>query len=254
MRLIGLQLDIAWEDKSANHAKVDRLLEPLDQQADLLVLPELFGTGFSMNAASISEATGGQTEQWLSKLAVAHQAAIIGGNVKKDSATTNHFNESLAFSSAGDLLCRYQKIHPFSLGEEHLHYAAGSEVKTFHLGDAVVAPFVCYDLRFPEVFRTASAAGANLMVVIANWPSKRIQHWVTLLQARAIENLCYVIGVNRTGDDPHLEYNGRSIIVDYMGEIVADAGSSECLISADLDFSELNRWREGFPALRDRKF
>jgi len=126
-------------------------------------------------------------------------------------------------------------------------------VRTFNLGAAVVAPFVCYDLRFPEVFRVASAAGANLMVVIANWPSKRIQHWVTLLQARAIENLSYVIGVNRTGNDPTLEYSGRSVIVDYMGEILADAGSDECVISADLDFEELNRWREGFPALRDRK-
>lgn len=253
MRVTGLQLDIAWEDKQANRLKVEELADQFGSESDLIVLPEMFATGFSMNAESIAEGESGETEQWLASFARKHRVATIGGNVRRGNSSSKHYNEALAYSSGGDLLCRYQKIHPFSLGDEHLHYAAGDEVKTFSLGEAVVAPFVCYDLRFPEVFRVASAGGANLIVVIANWPSKRIQHWVTLLQARAIENLSYVIGVNRTGTDPQLEYNGRSIIVDYMGEIIADAGSEGKGISADLDFAELARWREGFPALRDRK-
>ena len=251
MRLTGLQLDIAWEAKERNRTRVEEILSGAPA-CDVLVLPEMFSTGFTMSAAAAAEPTGGTTERWLSSLARDNACAVIGGN-GREAQDGVCFNESLTFASDGALACRYQKIHPFSLGGEDKHYAAGTEVKTFALDEAVVAPFVCYDLRFPEAFRLASAVGANLIVVIANWPAKRIQHWVTLLQARAIENLAYVIGVNRTGSDPQLEYNGRSVIVDYMGEIIADAGSDEGLVIADLNFEELNRWRDGFPALRDRK-
>ncbi|MEZ5324388.1 MAG: carbon-nitrogen family hydrolase [Verrucomicrobiales bacterium] len=251
MRITGLQLDIAWEAKVQNQTRIEGIIGSAGAD-DLLVLPEMFSTGFTMNSAAAAEQEGGATEQWLSSLARKLGCAVMGGNVR-ESTDGRCFNESLTYTSDGMLACRYQKIHPFSLGEEDKHYAAGTEVKSFALGNAVIAPFICYDLRFPEAFRLASKSGANLIAVIANWPSKRIQHWVTLLQARAIENLAYVIGVNRTGKDPHLEYTGRSVIVDYMGEIIADAGSDEGLISADLNFEELNRWRDSFPALRDRK-
>jgi predicted amidohydrolase len=114
-----------------------------------------------------------------------------------------------------------------------------------------VAPFVCYDLRFPEVFRSAVRKGAQVMAVIANWPAKRVEHWVTLLKARAIENQAYVIGVNRVGTDPKLTYPGRSLIVDPHGNVLADGGDKEAVIRAEIDAGVVDAWRRDFPALRD---
>jgi predicted amidohydrolase len=113
------------------------------------------------------------------------------------------------------------------------------------------APFICYDLRFPEVFRAAARRGAEIFLVIANWPDRREQHWVTLLQARAIENLAYVVGVNRSGRDPEHVYPGRSMIIDPHGKILADAGGGEAVISAEIDPAEVRNWRRDFPALAD---
>jgi predicted amidohydrolase len=142
-------------------------------------------------------------------------------------------------------------MQPFTLGGESQHYAAGSGVVTFIWQNFVVSPLVCYDLRFPELFRAATQRGAQLMTVIANWPVARIQHWVTLLQARAIENQAYVAGVNRCGDDPKLKYSGRSLIVSPHGDILADAGDGEKVIGAELDLPGLIKWRADFPALKD---
>jgi len=139
------------------------------------------------------------------------------------------------------------------LGGESKNYEAGAEILTFKWHGFVVAPFVCYDLRFPELFREGARQAAQLFVVIANWPIKRIQHWVVLLQARAIENQAYVVGVNRTGSDPTYPYNGRSLIVNPHGDILVDAGSSECVISADVDLATVEAWRAEFPALQDMR-
>jgi predicted amidohydrolase len=143
-------------------------------------------------------------------------------------------------------------MQPFTPGGEADHYAAGERPVAFRWNDCTVSPFVCYDLRFPEIFRQAAAAHQpELFAVIANWPEKRIQHWVRLLQARAIENQAYVIGVNRVGADPHLTYPGRSLIIDPQGEILVDAGSNEGCIRAKLDLPGLRKYREGLPFLAD---
>ena len=128
---------------------------------------------------------------------------------------------------------------------------AGTEIVCFEWGGFVVAPFVCYDLRFPEIFRAAAQRGANLFTVIALWPAKRQQHWLTLLQARAIENQAYVIGVNRVGSEPQFSYAGRSVVVDPHGVIIADAGEQERILTATLDAETVHTWRRDFPALRD---
>jgi len=143
-------------------------------------------------------------------------------------------------------------MRPFSLSGEGTHYQAGQKPATFRWHDCTVAPFICYDLRFPELFREAALTHKpELYVVIANWPDKRILHWVRLLQARAIENQAYVVGVNRVGSDPSYVYNGRSVIVDYNGEIVSDAGSNEGIIQARLDLEALRKYRQGLPFLQD---
>ena len=128
------------------------------------------------------------------------------------------------------------------------------ETALFPWGGFTVAPFVCYDLRFPELFRAAARKGADLLVVIAAWPVKRIEHWLTLLRARAIENQAWVVGVNRCGREPHFIYNGRSVVVDPHGAIVADAGEIEKVLAASVDAEAVRAWRAEFPALRDAGF
>src|SRR5207237_6377625 len=134
---------------------------------------------------------------------------------------------------------------------ESANYAAGEQILVVPWRGLSLAPFVCYDLRFPELFRAAVRCGANLITVIANWPVARIQHWVTLLQARAIENQSYVAGVNRCGTDPRFTYNGQSLIVNPAGEIMARAGDSECVISGEVDLKEVNAYRAQLPFLKD---
>ena len=244
------QLDIVWEDKEANFGKVEAMIAKAGLPANsLLVLPEMFATGFSFNLPLTAESPGGITESFLAGIARKHGIYVGGGLVTKVGSNTT--NQALLFSPKGDVIARYSKIFPFSGGGEHLHHAAGKATVCFSCEEFRTAMFVCYDLRFPEVFRAAAQEGAELLIVISNWPVKRVQHWVTLLQARAIENQAYVVGVNRVGKDPQFVYPGRSIIVDPHGDIIADAGSDEGMIAADLDVINVRNWRRDFPALRD---
>jgi predicted amidohydrolase len=174
---------------------------------------------------------------------------VVGGVVTADAGGPGR-NQAVAFTPNGDEAARYSKIHPFQ-GAEARNYAGGRVVSTFECGGFTAAPFVCYDLRFPEVFRLATCEGADLLLVIANWPEKRIQHWTTLLQARAIENQAYVAGVNRCGRDPYLQYPGRSLIVDPQGRVLAEADDTEQMLTADLDPEAVTTWRRDFPVLLD---
>jgi len=254
MKIVGLQIDISWENKPANFEKVRRALSQSTLEKDsLVVLPELFATGFSMNVATVVEAYGGETEQFLSKLAKEFGIYLIGGAAMQRGQGRPQ-NKALAFGPAGQLLGFYTKMRPFSPGGENNHYAAGDQPMAFRWGQCTVAPFICYDLRFPELFRqVASTHRPELFVVIANWPEKRSLHWVRLLQARAIENQAYVVGVNRVGTDPFYVYNGRSLIVDYNGEIIADAGQGEGCVQASLALDDLLKYRQGLPFLQDLK-
>jgi predicted amidohydrolase len=206
-----------------------------------------------MNTAAIAEAAGGPTEQFLGALARELGVTVLGGAAMRGRDGRVR-NKALAFSPAGELIGFYAKMRPFTPGGEADHYTAGEHAACFTWGDVTVAPLVCYDLRFPELFREAAAARQpELYAVIANWPEKRILHWVRLLQARAIENQAYVVGVNRVGTDPFYSYTGRSVIVDPQGEIVADAGEAAGCISAQLDLATLRKYREGLPFLADLK-
>lgn len=255
MHVAACQLDIVWEDPQANFAKVQRILADADLPAkSLFVLPEMFATGFSMNVDAVVEDANLKVTNFLKSTAIEHGIYVIGGLVTRaGEGSSLGRNESVLFAPDGSQMCRYQKIQPFSLGGEGNHYEAGSEVRLCQVEEFSLAMFICYDLRFPEHFRTAFEGKAQVMTVIASWPDKRDQHWVTLLQARAIENQCYMVGVNRCGVDPSLSYSGRSIIVDPLGEIIADAGNAECLIRADLDVDTVDSWRYSFPAWNDRR-
>ncbi len=254
MKVFAVQFDIAWEQKNANFQKAEALVRSAAPPAgSLIAMPELFATGFSMNSHEIAEDPGGPTGQFLRKLAREQNCYVLGGLAARGTDGTIQ-NQALAVSPEGSVLARYAKMRPFSPGQEDRHYQAGDRPSAFQAGDCRVSPFVCYDLRFPELFRSAAAACApELYVVIASWPEKRVQHWVRLLQARAIENQAFVLGVNRVGNDPAYSYQGRSLCVNADGDIIADARNEESVISAELDLLTLRKYRAGLPFLKDLK-
>ena len=252
MKVDLCQLDIAWEDKESNHRRVRELVDSAGiQPGSLLVLPEMFATGFSMNVAAIEEGDSAPSTEFMRSLAREREIHLVGG-VATTGPDGLGRNQAVAFTPKGEEAARYSKIHPFQGGEAR-NYTGGSEIQTFQCGGFTAAPFVCYDLRFPEVFRMGACEGADLLLVIANWPEKRIQHWVTLLQARAIENQAYVVGVNRCGQDPFLNYPGRSLVVDPHGVILAEADSGEQILTAELEPTVVTAWRREFPVLRDMR-
>ncbi|MCA9173696.1 MAG: hypothetical protein KDB14_04345 [Planctomycetales bacterium] len=251
MEVFAVQMDIVWEDRLANHAKAAALLEAADVPADsLIVLPEMFDCGFTMHAAQVAQSKQHESEAFLAQLAKQHRCTVLGG-VVGPLVGTHASNEAVAFDASGSLLCRYRKQKPFTLAGEHTHYGAGDRHERFtHLGMSI-SPFICYDLRFPEVFRPAALAGAELLVVIASWPAVRSEHWVRLLQARAIENQAYAIGVNRCGTDPNLPYDGRSVAFSPLGESLGEADGAEQVMHWTIDAEAVRQWRRQFPALDD---
>ena len=244
-----IQLDQVWHDRSANHALARTAVENLKPApCDLVVLPEMFPVGFTMNVAEVCDGAD-DTDAFFSTLAKDFGIYVIGGNVRQPDALGR--NEAAVYAPDGACVVRYHKIHPFSFADEHLHYRGGDEIKLFTAGAFTVAPFICYDLRFPEAFRLAVKQGAQVLVVIANWPAARVGHWLALLTARAIENQCYVIGCNRVGHDPNVAYPGRSQIIDPRGKILVDDGDTPGVASAHLDLDALMAYRKSFPALND---
>ncbi len=250
MKIYCCQHDIAWENMLANFAKVRALLAAAKPEpGSLVLLPELFATGFTMNTA-LGEPPGGETEQFLSGLARELGVFVLGG-VLGAGAQGRGRNLCVVFSAEGREVARYLKMQPFTPGGETAAYEAGVAPVMFPWGGFRVSPFICYDLRFPEHFRAATMQGAQILTVISSWPVARIGHWVTLLQARAIENQAYVAGVNRCGTDPRLSYNGRSLIVSPKGEVLADAGDGERVISAEVEVESLMAYRKELPFLAD---
>ena len=254
MHIAAVQLDSVWEDPRANFAKVERLLAASPPaEGSLIVLPEMFATGFSLDLSKTMQGDARETENFLRTLALRHRCAVLGG-VISPGANGRGRNESVTFAADGTLLARYVKQRPFSgAGESEIH-EAGSDTVLFRLCDFTVAPLVCYDLRFPELFREAARRGADFFIVIAAWPVKRIEHWLTLLKARAIENMAFVVGVNRTGREPRFDYCGRSVVVNPHGEIIADAGTAETILTAEISHADVAAWRAEFPALRDARW
>ena len=226
MRLACCQLDIAWEDKPANYRRVESLLSAAAlSPGTLLLLPEMFATGFTMNAEAVAEPIDGPTASFLSDLALRNKIFVQAGVVIHGPCDSRPRNEALVFDPDGRRLASYAKMHLFSFAGEPMHYTAGESPSVFGWQEAVVAPAICYDLRFPELFRQAVKEQAQILAIIACWPAPREEHWLSLLRARAIENQCMVVAVNRCGRDPSgLAYGGRSQIIDPRGVVLADGG------------------------------
>ncbi|MBM4108932.1 MAG: carbon-nitrogen family hydrolase [Phycisphaerae bacterium] len=254
-----VQPNTHWEDKDANYRSICRLLDARPPaRFDLVVLPEMFDTGFSFNLGTTADHDGG-TLGFLRQQAKSRGVTIHGGRTVLGPDGRGR-NRSTVVGPEGDVLAEYDKIHPFTLG-----IPGSRESDSFSPGEAAVAYdwrtpqatlrvgcAICYDLRFPEVLRAGLALGAEVFVVPANWPVTRVGHWRTLLRARAIENQAFVLGVNRTGADPTpLVYPGASTAIDPQGEVLAEAGAEECVVSVEIDPGRVRRWRAKFPAWRE---
>lgn len=259
LNLVCLQYDIAWENKPENRKKVKEMLAQSNPAAgSLIVLPEMFETGFSMNVDLTAEDEEHSGAQFLSELAVEHESWVLAGlvdksnNARTETVEISGANRLLVFDDNGKNICSYDKMHLFSPGQENQHFVAGSQPRCFDCAGFNVSPVICYDLRFPELFRSCvNSFGTELFIVIANWPSQRSMHWCTLLQARAIENQAYVVGVNRSGADPMHKYPGRTQVIDPRGTILADAADEEKVLICRVDLESLQNYRKEFPVLND---
>ncbi|MCD8535421.1 MAG: carbon-nitrogen family hydrolase [Verrucomicrobia bacterium] len=253
MNVLLCQTEIHWEESAANHKDVQKLLsQQVVAPQSLIVLPEMFHCGFSMNVAGIAEEKEGASTIFLQSLARQYQSWVIGG-ITRQTRDGLGLNTAVAISPDGMVSAEYIKNHPFSLGGENAHFQAGHDVVVVEMGGFQVCPLICYDLRFPEIFRRGVDLGAEVFVVIANWPSRRVDHWTTLLRARAIENQAWVIGVNRAGSDPFHPYPGQSLVANPHGVVTAHLDHQPGILQSSIDTGMVHDWRMQFPALRDRK-
>ncbi|MEM9478656.1 MAG: nitrilase-related carbon-nitrogen hydrolase [Verrucomicrobiota bacterium] len=252
MKVFLVQFDIQWHDAEANFNRVRALL---DQETippgSLIILPELFAVGFTMNVEVAAADEPTRTTSFLTELATTHRSCVIGGLATRDDSTGKGFNQLAAFGPDGTELTSYQKRRLFRYTNEDKSYLPGSSLSLFNFGGLKIQPLICYDLRFPELFREGVQSGAESFIVIANWPKTRHEHWTTLLRARAIENQAFVFACNRVGSDPALSYAGGSQIFDPQGKPRCPESSEEIILSAEINPTAVSQWRTEFPALAD---
>ena len=250
MKVYGFQINPAWEDKVENFKKIEKLASRVEiLPKSLLVMPECFATGFSLNTDVTSSEEPQKSLQFLKNIALKNDSWVIAGIIQNVKGNT--YNRALCIEPNGQVLPAYDKIHPISLLKENTVHMPGNEIRTWPLGSFHASPFICYDLRFPEVFRAAMVKDVNLFIVIACWPTARMKHWKKLIQARAIENLSYVIGINRTGNDPDHEFSGNSMVVGPQGNILAESGDQETVLETEILLDDVFAWRKKFPVLDD---
>jgi len=251
LRIAAVQHDIAWEDPVTNFARLTPQIErAVWAGGGLVVLSEMFSTGFTMDSARCAEPMEGPSFHFLSEAATNHRVWVVGSIPTRweDDIAYN----TLTLVAPDGQVHRYRKIHPFSFSSEPENYGAGSEFLQVVIDDVRTTFFICYDLRFADEF-WQTAKTTDLYVVPANWPQRRRVHWRTLLQARAIENQAYVVGVNRVGQGDGLEYVGDSAVIDPWGEVLASGASVEALLVVDVDASTVAKTRSAFPVLQDRR-
>lgn len=248
LRVSLLQTDIKWEDKPYNLQNVKRQISHLAGKTDLVVLPEMFSTGFSMNSHLLAETNDENTILSLSAWAKEYDAAICGSFIASDSS--HHFNRGFIITPEENHF--YDKRHLFRLGDETKYFSAGDNHCIIEHKGFKICLLICYDLRFPVWARNVDNE-YDLLIYCANWPQSRMNVWNTLLQARAIENLSYVCGVNRVGKDGmNINYNGQSCIIDFKGnKILSMDDPVESTETVSISKKELNKFREKFPVWKD---
>jgi omega-amidase len=246
MRVALLQTELVWENSEANRSHFFALMGSITEPIDLVVLPEMFSTGFTMNPQNVAETMNGETVSWMKSLAAEKQVALCGSVVITEN---NAFYNRFVFVFPSGEIQHYDKRHLFTLAGEDKVYAAGTSKLIIEYHGYRICPQVCYDLRFPVFARNKE--NYDVLIYVANWPEPRIHAWDTLLKARAIENMSYVVGVNRVGKDANgHHYPGHSQILDYLGNPVTTAGND--VIVATLDKKAMLEARHKFGFLNDR--
>lgn len=247
MRFCLVQSALVWEDPAANLSHFSQLLaEAPPAPGTVVVLPEMFSTGFSMASSRLAEPMDGRAVTWMQELSQRQGITIAGSLIIEEAG--QFYNRLLWVS--GDKIATYDKRHLFRMTDEHKHFAMGSQRLLLPAGGLTICPQICYDLRFPVW--SSNANDYDVLLYVANWPAARAEHWLTLLKARAIENQCYVVAVNRVGTDGKgVDHQGDSVVFDYQGRLVLDLGNKEALGEVAIDPAEMHAYRASFPAWRD---
>ncbi|MGG1311129.1 carbon-nitrogen family hydrolase [Cohnella laeviribosi] len=262
LRLALIQMHIEAGVPDANFERLERLLEKAAAAApkpDVILVPEMWNTGYALDRiGELADPEGARTQAFVSGFCRRHGIHVIAGSIanlraggqeKPDRVT----NTLYAFDRGGRLTAEYSKIHLFQLMDEHLHLQAGDRIGRFSLEGTDAGAMICYDIRFPELARKLALDGAKVLFVPAEWPHPRLHHWRTLLQARAIENQMYVVACNRVGTSGTTAFFGHSMVVDPWGEIVAEAGEEETILTADIDLALVDEVRGRIPVFADRR-
>jgi predicted amidohydrolase len=248
MKIALIQTAIFWENPTANRNAIEEKINDIAEKVDLIVLPEMFSSGFTMNPKAVAETMQGETILWLQTVAKAKNSAITGSLVIQENG---NFYNRLVFVFPSGAINTYNKKHLFTLAGENKIYASGTEKIIIEYKGFKICPFICYDLRFPVFARNTE--DYDVLIYVANWPTPRINAWDALLKARAIENMCYTIGVNRIGEDGnHHDYSGHSQTIDFLGNYLIAPQESEGVFIATLDKEKLLATREKFGFLNDR--
>ena len=251
LRVTILQTALFWEDIDANLAAFDAKIDNIIDETDLIVLPEMFTTGFSMNAEFLAQDMNGDSVSWLKNKSRSKHADIAGSMIIKEGG---RYLNRLFWAKPDGRLFYYDKKHLFRMTGEDKIYSPGNENITMELNGWKIRPFICYDLRFPCWTRNFNNR-YDVAVYIASWPEKRSYHWKALLAARAIENQCYVIGVNRIGEDGNgYRHSGDSSVIDFAGGILFQKQNEEAVFSVSLSYSALDEYRKSFPAWMDADY
>ncbi|MDC3413222.1 carbon-nitrogen family hydrolase [Terrihalobacillus insolitus] len=253
LQIALLQIDVAFGDPQANFNHVEVKLQEVAKNVDVIVLPELWTTGYDLTRLDeIADPEAQEAFSFLSKLAKRYQVHIVGGSVAKrgENGVTNTL---LVINRKGQLVKEYSKAHLFRLMDEEKYLIEGHERGNFELEGHPSAGVICYDIRFPEWIRTHVIDQTKVLFVVAEWPKPRIDHWRALLISRAIENQCFVIACNRVGSDPNNEFGGHSIVVGPWGEIIVEAAEEETILYAEIDLDQVDEVRQRIPIFSDRR-
>lgn len=251
LNVVLIQTHLEWESPKKNRAQLSKKIDSLSKEVDLIVLPEMFTTGFTMNAAIVSETMEGDTVVWMQKIAKTKNTAITGSLIIKEGV--NYYNRLLFVEPSG-YISKYDKRHTFTLAGENKVFTAGVEKVIINYKGWKICPLICYDLRFPVWAR--NIANYDILLYVANWPKPRISAWSILLKARAIENMSYCIGVNRIGRDAsNNEYSGHSTVIDALGQPLTTLKTNEEAVAyVTLDKKSITSYRKEFAFLSDRDF
>jgi predicted amidohydrolase len=256
-----VQTDLHWEDKSANLQMLEEKLSNYDKSGHIIILPEMFTTGFSMNPTALAERMDGASVTWMKRMAIQKKSILTGSVIieEEDAAGRKKFFNRMIWMMPNEQFGCYDKRHLFGFAGEDMHYTAGEKRKIFSVNGWKILPQICYDLRFPVWSRQQITKNEHecipeydLIIYVANWPEKRKHAWRSLLIARAIENQCYVIGVNRIGiDGNNNNHSGNSMVISPLGEIIIEHESTASIETVSLSKSTLDESRNKFPFLRD---